>query len=432
MREDRDGACDLLDPAEWPGCPDVPNVVFWRGGSLVRRRADDHVGDEHDHPGVLRDRFRQSRMVVFSTGNVYPLVPASGPASTEDDPPSPVGEYAASCVGRERVFESSRDGAPRGDRPAELRDRPPLRQLVDIATRVKKQQPVSVEMGYVNVIWQGDANRIAIECLPHTSSPPFVVNLTGDQHHSVRAIAEWFGERFGRPSPIRRGRAPGRAPEQRRQDAIDFLGARGVAVAPARAGRCLGGPGRRAARETDQVRGARWPLLTLRSPAFDVHACAGLAIPAHPLALTAARRLDERRQRALTRYYIEAGAGGIAVGVHTTQFAIRDPELGLYAAGPRPGGRGQRALGAERPGNVRYDRRRLSARRRRPVARRSAAPLGYDAGLLSLGGCGDSENEAMLDTVGQWPRSSRCSASISSPPWAGARSPTASGGVPRD
>ena len=55
-----------------------------------------------------------------------------------------------------------------------------------------------------------------------------------------------------------------------------------------------------------------------------------MVIPAHPLALTAARKLDERRQRALTRYYLDAGAGGIAVGVHTTQFAIRAPKVGLY------------------------------------------------------------------------------------------------------
>ena len=111
----------------------------------------------------------------------------------------------------------------------------------------------------------------------------------------------------------------------------------------------------------------------------------GMVIPAHPLALTAARKLDERRQRALTRYYLDAGAGGVAVGVHTTQFAIRNPKVGLH----RP----VLALAAETIAE--WERRRQSAVLRvagvvgptRQAVReaRVARDLGYDVGLLSLG-----------------------------------------------
>src|SRR5262249_2800609 len=71
--------------------------------------------------------------------------------------------------------------------------------LVDIAVKVFRSEPVSVDMGYVNVIWQGDANRIALESLPLASAPPFVVNLTGREALSVRELAAWFGERFEKP-----------------------------------------------------------------------------------------------------------------------------------------------------------------------------------------------------------------------------------------
>ena len=65
-------------------------------------------------------------------------------------------------------------------------------------------------------------------------------------------------------------------------------------------------------------------------PSVRLHLRAGQVIPAHPLALDASRKLDERRQQGLTRYYVASGAGGVAVGVHTTQFAIRDSSVGLY------------------------------------------------------------------------------------------------------
>jgi nucleoside-diphosphate-sugar epimerase len=151
-------------------------------------------------PAHCAHRYRESRIVAFSTGNVYSLTSIERGGSREDDTPAPIGEYAASCLGRERVFEfcsihhRTRVAIFRLNYAIDLR----YGVLVDIALKVYRGEPVSVEMGYVNVIWQGDANRIALECLPLASSPPFVVNVTGADILSVRSLAEWFGERFGK------------------------------------------------------------------------------------------------------------------------------------------------------------------------------------------------------------------------------------------
>jgi dihydrodipicolinate synthase/N-acetylneuraminate lyase len=126
------------------------------------------------------------------------------------------------------------------------------------------------------------------------------------------------------------------------------------------------------------------------------HLLAGQVIPAHPLALTAGRKLDERRQRALTRYYLSAGVGGIAVGVHTTQFAIRDPAHGLYEP--------VLALAAETVAAELGARPRPFARIAGVIGRTSqavreaelAARLGFDAALLSLAAWQDDTDEGML------------------------------------
>jgi len=193
--------CDLLDPEAVARLPDAPNVIFMAGQKFGT--ADEPAMTWAINtivPAHCARRYRDSRIVAFSTGNVYPLTPVKRGGSREDDTPSPVGEYAASCVGRERVFEyysqfhRTRVAICRLNYAIDLR----YGVLVDIALKVYRDEPVSVEMGYVNVIWQGDANRIALECLALTSSPPFVVNVTGADILSVREIAEWFGRRFGK------------------------------------------------------------------------------------------------------------------------------------------------------------------------------------------------------------------------------------------
>jgi nucleoside-diphosphate-sugar epimerase len=151
-------------------------------------------------PAIAAERYAGTRIVVFSTGNVYPLVPVAGGGARETDPVGPIGEYAASCVGRERMFEhfSERDGTSvavfRLNYAIDVR----YGVLLDLAQKVVAGMPISLAMGYVNVIWQGDANRMAIESLRLASSPPFVVNVTGSETLSVRDLATRFGKRLGR------------------------------------------------------------------------------------------------------------------------------------------------------------------------------------------------------------------------------------------
>jgi nucleoside-diphosphate-sugar epimerase len=193
--------CDLLDRGAVAQLPDAPNVIFMAGQKFGTTGAPALTwGMNTVVPAICAERYKNSRITVFSTGNVYALTPVSAGGSRETDQPSPVGEYAASCLGRERVFElySERFQTPvsifRLNYAIDLR----YGVLVDIASRVFRGDDVPVDMGYVNVIWQGDANRIAIEALGKAASPPFVVNVTGDTALSVRALAELFAKRFGK------------------------------------------------------------------------------------------------------------------------------------------------------------------------------------------------------------------------------------------
>ncbi len=148
--------------------------------------------------GFAAERFAASRIVAFSTGNVYPLTPVGSGGPVESDPLGPVGEYAQSALGRERVLESC--SRRHGTRMAILRlnyaVEPRYGVLRDIADRVRAAQPVDLAMGRVNVIWQRDANAVALRSFPHCATPPFVLNVTGAAV-SVRDLAERFGARFG-------------------------------------------------------------------------------------------------------------------------------------------------------------------------------------------------------------------------------------------
>jgi nucleoside-diphosphate-sugar epimerase len=193
--------CDLLDPNAVARLPDAANVIFMAGQKFGTSDAPAMTWAINTIvPAHCAERYRDSRIVAFSTGNVYSLTPVERGGSREDDTLGPVGEYAASCLGRERVFEfyamhhRTRIAIVRLNYAIALR----YGVLVDIALKVNRGEPVSVEMGYVNVIWQGDANRIALECLRLASTPPFVVNVTGADILSVREIAAWFAERFGK------------------------------------------------------------------------------------------------------------------------------------------------------------------------------------------------------------------------------------------
>jgi nucleoside-diphosphate-sugar epimerase len=192
---------DLLDPAAIAALPRVPNVLFLAGRKFgTTDRTDITWATNTLVPAHVAEHLATSRLVVFSTGNVYPLMPAHGQGATEDEWPAPIGEYAQSCLGRERVIEFiSRERGLRAlifrlNYAVDLR----YGTLVDIAKRVFAGQPIDLTMGYFNAIWQGDANSYALRSLELCDSPPPVLNVTGPDRISVRETAEWFGSIFHR------------------------------------------------------------------------------------------------------------------------------------------------------------------------------------------------------------------------------------------
>jgi nucleoside-diphosphate-sugar epimerase len=202
----RDGiepiACDLLDPAQVARLPRAPNVLYLVGRKFGSSGRPDLTWAQNVVvPSIVAPHFATSRIVVFSSGNVYPLVRPGGAGTTEQDPVAPVGEYAQTCVGRERVFEhASRE---HGTRCLFLRlfYAVDLRYgtLVDVARSVLSGEPVDLRASHVNAIWQGDANSYAFRGLSLCESPPLPLVVTGPESVSVQAVAELFGQRFGLP-----------------------------------------------------------------------------------------------------------------------------------------------------------------------------------------------------------------------------------------
>lgn len=193
---------DLLDGAAVAKLPDAPNVIFMAGQKFGTSDAPSRTWMMNVVvPALCAERYATSRIVAFSTGNVYPLMNVLGGGANEATKPYPIGEYAASCLGRERVFEFYAES--RGTRVAIMRLNyaVDLRYgvLADLAVRVASGSLVPIAMGYVNLIWQGDANRAAIELLPRASSPPFVLNVTGGETLSVRTLATELSNRLGKP-----------------------------------------------------------------------------------------------------------------------------------------------------------------------------------------------------------------------------------------
>lgn len=193
-------ACDLLDRAALARLPDSRHVIFMAGQKFGTTGNQHMTWAINTHlPALVCERYSDAAIVAFSTGNVYPLTPVVEGGAQEHDDPQPVGEYAASCLGRERIFEyysrtqGLRCAIMRLNYAVELR----YGVLVDIASKVWTGQPVDVSMGAANVIWQRDANAQALGLLAHCAAPPFVVNITGPETVSVRRVAERFGRIFG-------------------------------------------------------------------------------------------------------------------------------------------------------------------------------------------------------------------------------------------
>ena len=193
-------SADLLEPDAVYRLPDAPHVVFMAAMKFGTTGAEHLTWAMNTYlPGRVAERYRSSRIVAFSTGNVYPLVPVTSGGAIEEMPAAPVGEYAQSALGRERMFQYGTDAFGtlgvllRLNYAAELR----YGVLLDIGLKVFERRTIDLTMGMANVIWQGDANSACLQSIALCQSPPLVLNLTGPETLSVRWIAQEFGRYFG-------------------------------------------------------------------------------------------------------------------------------------------------------------------------------------------------------------------------------------------
>jgi nucleoside-diphosphate-sugar epimerase len=195
--------CDLLDREAVEALPKCANVIFMAGRKFGSTGSPNLTWAMNVHvPAIVAEAFRDSRIVSFSTGNVYPMVDVNGPHVTEQTEPGAIGEYAQSCLGRERMFEyfSEKYGTP--GRAIRLNYAIDMRYgvLWDIGTKVFSDDIINLTAGHANVIWQGEANSRILRCLRHCTAPASPINITGPAL-SVREVADAFGRFFGK-SPI--------------------------------------------------------------------------------------------------------------------------------------------------------------------------------------------------------------------------------------
>jgi len=196
-------ACaDLLDQRVLAALPDAPNVVFMAGQKFGTSGDPSATWAMNAAvPAFVAERYAGARIVVFSTGNVYPLTPVIQGGARESDALSPVGEYAWSCLARERIFTAAAQRHRTPTAIVRLNYAHDLRYgvLTDIATRIISGDRIDVAMGYVNVVWQGDANALALAALAKASAPePFVVNVAGPQVLKVAELSRALATRLGR------------------------------------------------------------------------------------------------------------------------------------------------------------------------------------------------------------------------------------------
>lgn len=195
-------ACDLLDRAAVQRLPEAANVLFMAGRKFGTDSSEDLTWAMNVlAPAHCAERYARSRIVAFSTGCVYPLVPPDNGGCVEAQPPAPVGDYAQSCLGRERIFGyySRQHGTPvcllRVNYAVDLR----YGVLHDIGSAILRGEPVDVSAPAFNCLWQGDANRLALRALEHTTSPPAPLNATGPELVSTREVAVKLGKLLDRP-----------------------------------------------------------------------------------------------------------------------------------------------------------------------------------------------------------------------------------------
>ncbi|MBT3788480.1 MAG: NAD-dependent epimerase/dehydratase family protein [Alphaproteobacteria bacterium] len=194
--------CDLLDEAAVSELPQIPNIIFMAGRKFGTTGSEELTWAMNvEVPAIVAKTFTNSRVVVFSTGCVYPFVSITSGGASEDTPPlPPAGEYAYSCLGRERMFDyfSRQNGNSvlmyRLNYAIDMR----YGVLYDIASKVWNEEAIDLGMGHVNVIWQGDAISQALRCLHLCENPASVLNVSGAETLEVKSLAEAFGSVMGK------------------------------------------------------------------------------------------------------------------------------------------------------------------------------------------------------------------------------------------
>ncbi|RRB00746.1 NAD-dependent epimerase/dehydratase family protein [Larkinella rosea] len=194
-------SADLLNETDLAALPDVRNVLYLAGTKFGTTGKEAFTWAMNAYlPGRVAEKYRHSRIVAFSTGNVYPFTSVTSGGATEETAPEPVGEYGQSCLGRERIFQyfAEKNNTPtliyRLNYAIDLR----YGVLLEIAKSVIADKPIDLRMGNANVIWQGDANEIAIRALRHCAVPAKLLNVTGPETVSIQWLAQEYGRMLGK------------------------------------------------------------------------------------------------------------------------------------------------------------------------------------------------------------------------------------------
>ena len=193
-------SADLLDRQAYAGLPAAPVVYYLAGMKFGAGSARARTWAMNAYlPALVAEHFRESRIVAFSTGNVYPFVPVTGPGAAEGHPVDPVGEYAQSCLGRERIFEyfSERNRTPVVLIRLNYANEPRYGIILDLFRQILSAEAVDVTTGYANLIWQGDANDYIAAAVSLAASPARVLNVAGPAV-SIRELALSIGRRLGK------------------------------------------------------------------------------------------------------------------------------------------------------------------------------------------------------------------------------------------
>jgi len=194
-------SADLLNDEQLQALPEAKNILYLAGTKFGTSGNPFFTWAMNAYlPGRVAQKFKNSRIVVFSTGNVYPMSPVYFGGVTENDSPEPNGEYGQSCLGRERLFQyyASIYNTPLLIYRLNFANDVTYGVLLEVAKSVKEGQPIDLSMGHFNAIWQGDANEIAVRSLLHCDTPAKILNVSGPETISVRWLAEEFGRMFGR------------------------------------------------------------------------------------------------------------------------------------------------------------------------------------------------------------------------------------------